>query len=181
MNKTDAFTHGQIRSKLWLCAELEKLNWSSDLTWIYGGWYGLTAFLLRSRDKFKVNRIHSYDIDPSCKAIAEMINDNWVCQSELFRAHTLDCNLLLPTKSDLIINTATEHFPSMDWWNNIPSGKRVILQGNNMVHEGEEVIISTSLDDFKQRYLLSGYEYTGEIEFNYNTWGFKRYMVIGIK
>jgi len=30
MNKTDAFTHGQIRSKLWLCRELEKLNWSSQ-------------------------------------------------------------------------------------------------------------------------------------------------------
>jgi hypothetical protein len=181
MNKTDAFTHGQIRSKLWLCRELEKLNCSSNLTWIYGGWYGLVAFLLLSRNKFNVKRIHSYDVDPSCKAIAEMINDNWVCQSEVFRAHTLDCNLLLPTESDLIINTATEHFPSMTWWNNIPSGKRVVLQGNNMVHEGEEVTISTSLDNFKQQFPLSKYEYTGEIEFNYDTWGFKRYMVIGIK
>ena len=130
---------------------------------------------------FNVKRIHSYDVDPSCKAIAEMINDNWVCQSEVFRAHTLDCNLLLPTESDLIINTATEHFPSMTWWNNIPSGKRVVLQGNNMVHSGEEVTISTSLDNFKQRFPLSKYEYTGEIEFNYDTWGFTRYMVIGIK
>jgi hypothetical protein len=89
--------------------------------------------------------------------------------------------LLIPDEPDLIINTATEHFPSMDWWNNIPSGKRVILQGNNLVHEGEEVTISTSLDNFKQRFPLSGYEYTGEIEFNYNTWSFTRYMVIGIK
>ena len=167
--KTDAFTHGQIRSKIWLCRELEKLNWASNLTWIYGGWYGLVAFLLLSRDKFNVKRIHSYDVDPSCKDIAEMINDNWICQSEVFRAHTLDCNLLVPTDSDLIINTATEHFPSMTWWNNIPSGKRVVLQGNNMVHAGEEVTISTSLDDFKQRFPLSTYEYTGEIEFNYDT------------
>lgn len=179
--KTDAFTHGQIRSKIWLCRELEKLNWASNLTWIYGGWYGLVAFLLLSRDKFNVKRIHSYDVDPSCKDIAEMINDNWICQSEVFRAHTLDCNLLVPTDSDLIINTATEHFPSMTWWNNIPSGKRVVLQGNNMVHEGEEVTISTSLDNFKQRFPLSKYEYTGEIEFNYDTWGFTRYMVIGTK
>ena len=134
MNKTDAFTHGQIRSKLWLCRELEKLNCSSNLTWIYGGWYGLVAFLLLSREKFNVKRIHSYDVDPS-----------------------------------------------MTWWNNIPSGKRVVLQGNNMVHEGEEVTISTSLDNFKQRFPLSKYEYTGEIEFNYDTWGFTRYMVIGIK
>ena len=48
-------------------------------------------------------------------------------------------------------------------------------------NSGDEVTISTSLDNFKQRFPLSKYEYTGEIEFNYDTWGFTRYMVIGIK
>ena len=181
MFNTDSFTHGQIRSKLWLCSKLEDRKWSSNLTWIYGGWYGLTAFLLLSRDKFKVKRIRSYDADPSCKAIAEMINDNWVCQSEAFRAHTLDCNLLQPTEADLIINTATEHFPSMEWWDKIPPGKRVVLQGNNMVHEGEEVTISTSLDDFKNRFPLSECDFAGTLDFDYNTWSFTRYMVIGTK
>lgn len=181
MFNTDSFTHGQIRSKLWLCKELEKLNWSSKVTWIYGGWYGLAAFLLLSRSNFKVEQIRSYDIDPTCKPIAEMINNNWVCQSEVFRAHTLDCNLLHPAETDLIINTATEHFPSMEWWDKIPSGKRVVLQGNNMVHEGEEVTISTSLDDFKNRFPLAEYDFTGTLDFDYNTWGFTRYMLIGTK
>ena len=70
----DAFSSGQIGSKIWLCEELEKLNWSSELTYIYGGWHGITAFLLLSRGKFQVKKIRSLDLDPTCEAIAEMIN-----------------------------------------------------------------------------------------------------------
>lgn len=178
----DSFSNGQMASKIWLCQELEKLKWSSNLTWIYGGWYGMTAFLLLSRENFLVKRIESYDSDPECEPIADLIHNNWVHFHPFkFKAYTKNCNALIPNQTDLIINTATEHFDSMDWWNNIPFGKRVILQGNNMVHEGEEVTISTSLDDFKQRFPLTVHEYTGEIDFNYSTWGFTRYMVIGIK
>jgi hypothetical protein len=80
MFNKDAFSSGQIGSKIWLCEKLEKLNWSSDLTYIYGGWYGITAFLLLSRGKFNVSKIRSLDIDPSCEPIADMINENWVWQ-----------------------------------------------------------------------------------------------------
>ena len=87
LNK-DAFSNGQIDSKLWLCEEIEKLNWKSDLTRIFGGWHGLTAFLLLSRGKFQVRKIYSYDIDPSCEAIADIINENWVIKEWQFKAFT---------------------------------------------------------------------------------------------
>jgi hypothetical protein len=76
MFNQDAFSNGQIDSKLWLCRELESLEWSSDYTQIYGGWYGVLAFLLLSREKFCVGRIESFDIDPACENIADMINEN---------------------------------------------------------------------------------------------------------
>ena len=60
MINKDAFSNGQVDSKLWLCRELENLQWTSKLTHIYGGWYGITAFLLLSREKFKVDRITKY-------------------------------------------------------------------------------------------------------------------------
>ena len=69
----DAFSSGQIGSKIWLCEELEKTGWLSDFTYIYGGWHGITAFLLLSRGKFQVNRIRSIDIDPAAEPIADMI------------------------------------------------------------------------------------------------------------
>ena len=103
----DSFSHGQITSKIWLCEELENLQWSSDTTHIYGGWYAMTAFLLFSRGKFNVNYIESFDLDPDCEPVAKMINDNWVIQKK-FNAHTRDCSQLVEGNRDLIINTATE-------------------------------------------------------------------------
>ena len=88
----DAFSSGQIGSKIWLCEELEKIGWQSDFTYIYGGWHGITAFLLLSRGIFNVNRIRSIDIDPSAEPIADMINENWVWQEWKFKSFTNDCN-----------------------------------------------------------------------------------------
>lgn len=176
----DAFSHGQVTSKIWLCEELEKLQWSSDTIHIYGGWYAMTAFLLFSRGNYKVNRIRSFDSDPECEAIADMVNNNWVFQSWKFKAYTRDCNLPMDDSCDLIINTATEHFTTMDWFNLIPKGTRVVLQGNNMIHD-DHFIHSKSLDDFKAYYPLSTINYAGQKEFDYTTWGFTRYMIIGVK
>lgn len=62
MFNKDSFSNGQIDSKLWMCRELEKLNWTSNLTHVYGGWYGVLSFLLLSRENFSVEKIESYDI-----------------------------------------------------------------------------------------------------------------------
>lgn len=176
----DAFSSGQVSSKIWLCEELEKLNWSSKLTTIYAGWYGITAFLLLSRGNFRVDKIYSYDMDPKCQPIADMINENWVWQEWRFKSFTQDCNKFKGPYGDLIINTSTEHFESMDWFNNIPKGTRVILQGNNMDHE-DHFIHSESVDDFSKHYPLQQIFFKGEKEFVYPDWKFTRYMIIGIK
>jgi hypothetical protein len=176
----DAFSSGQVGSKIWLCEELERLSWHSGLTYIYGGWYGITAFLLLSRGKFKVDKIRSLDLDPQCEAVADMINENWVWQDWKFKAFTQDCNNYEGQYGDLIINTSTEHFDSMEWFNRIPKGTRVVLQGNNMPHEDHH-IHSESLSGFIASYPLSQLLYTGEKEFVYPDWRFTRFMLIGIK
>lgn len=176
----DAFSSGQVGSKLWLCEELERLKWSSDLTQIYAGWYGITAFLLLSRGNFKVNSIQSFDIDPACEPIADMINENWVWQEWKFKAFTVDCNEGVRGAADLIINTSTEHFDSMEWFARIPKGTRVILQGNDMPHD-DHCVHSSSLEEFIKLYPVSELHYTGSKEFKYPTWSFTRYMIIGTK
>jgi len=180
MFNKDAFSSGQIGSKIWLCEKLEKLNWSSDLTYIYGGWYGITAFLLLSRGKFNVSKIRSLDIDPSCEPIADMINENWVWQEWKFKAFTQDCNTYEGQYGDLIINTSTEHFETTDWFDRIKPGTRVVLQGNNMPHDDHHVH-SETLKDFKNLYPLSNYAFEGKKEFVYPNWSFTRYMIIGTK
>lgn len=180
MFNKDAFSNGQIDSKLWLCRELEALGWTSNLTHIYGGWYGVLAFLLLSREKFKVKQIESFDIDSTCKEYAEAINENWVVKEGMFSAHTLDCNQDVPGIADLVINTSTEHFESMNWFNDLPRGTRVVLQGNNMPH-GDHYVCSNNLQEFVDRYKLTTVFYKGSLDFNYPDWKFTRYMVIGVK
>lgn len=176
----DAFSSGQIGSKIWLCEELERTGWISNLTYVYGGWYGVTAFLLLSRGKFDVGQIQSFDIDPHCQPVADMINENWVWQDWKFKAFTLDCNGHVRGGPDLIINTSTEHFDKMDWFYNIPKGTRVVFQGNNMPHH-DHVIHSSTLEEFISEYPLSSISYKGSKEFVYPNWSFTRYMIIGTK
>jgi len=177
----DALSNGQIDSKLWLCEQLENLFDQIDTIWIYGGWYGLTAFLLRSRNKVRISKIYSLDVDPACEEVADMINENWVFKEWQFKAFTHNCNL--PFKKDfpdLIINTSTEHFDSMDWYHRIPKGTCVALQGNNMKHD-DHIINCNSLEEFQHIFSLSDVLYKGQIDFEYPTWSFTRFMVIGIK
>jgi hypothetical protein len=176
----DSFSSGQVGSKLWLCEELERLNWQSTLTYIYGGWYGVTAFLLLSRGKFNVGKIRSLDIDPQCKAVADMINENWVWQDWKFKAFTQDCNNYEGQYGDLVINTSTEHFESKEWFDRLPAGTRVILQGNNMPHDDHHVH-STSKEDFARQFPLREINFLGAKEFVYPSWQLTRYMVIGTK
>ena len=176
----DAFSSGQVGSKIWLCKELEKLGWTSSLTYIYGGWYGILGFLLLSRGNFEVNQIQSFDIDPSCEPIADMINENYVWKDWKFKAYTSDCNESIRGNPDLIINTSTEHFESMNWYDNIPRGTHVVFQGNNMNHDDHTSNIN-SLDEFVSQYDLTSIDFTGELEFVYPEWSFTRYMIIGTK
>lgn len=178
----DAFSSGQIQSKIWLCEELEKLYEKIDTVWIYGGWYGLSAFLLQSRKNIDIKCIRSFDIDSDCEKIADLINENWVINNWQFKAITKDCSSIDFDKEvpDLIINTSTEHFDNLDWWYNIPKGVTVALQGNNMLHD-DHVIHFKNLESFLETFPLSTMHYKGQLDFHYPTWNFTRFMVIGEK
>jgi hypothetical protein len=125
------------------------------------------------------NYLKGFDIDPECESIADMINNNYVFKEWKFKAHTADCNTFI-SDADLIINTSSEHFETMDWFDNIKLGTRVIIQGNDMDHD-DHVVHSDSLEKFIKQYPLSEIDYQGELEFVYPDWSFNRYMLIGKK
>jgi hypothetical protein len=68
----------------------------------------------------------------------------------------------------------------MEWFDRIPAGTRVILQGNNMTHD-DHVVHSATLNEFVTHYPLANVVYQGELLFVYPEWKFTRYMIIGIK
>lgn len=178
----DAFSNGQVDSKLWLCSELESINQHPNPSiWILGGWYGIQAFLLLSRDRMNIKEVRSFDVDPECQPVADKINNNWEIQEWKFKAFTQDCNTLDYTNPpDIVINTSVEHFDSTEWFDRIPKETLVCLQGNDMNHDDHHSQY-TNLDSFVNAFPLTEVKFIGEHKFSYPSWSFTRFMLIGSK
>lgn len=179
----DAFSSGQIGSKLWLCDELEKtpLIHRPITIWLYGGWYALSAFLLLSRNKMAIRNVVNYDLDTTALDTSKQFLDNWTYNSNMYTTVTADVNdIEFNSYPDLVINTSTEHIESKQWYDNIPYGVACAFQSNNMPHDDH----CHSVDNDKQLldlYPLSTVWYSGVKHFEYVNWSFTRSMTIGIK
>ena len=68
---TDCFSRGQIESKLWLVNELNKLDVELGTVFLCAGWYATLATML-FESNINVDKVRSFDIDPSCVDIEEV-------------------------------------------------------------------------------------------------------------
>lgn len=186
----DAFSSGQISSKLWLCEELEAAVLADrikhPICWILGGWYGLTSFLLFSRGRCNLRHVRSFDRDPSCLEVADRLNENWVWQNWKFKAFTADCNNLPYTDGayglspQIVINTSIEHFERREWWERIPQDTLVVLQCCDMIHADHHHTLQ-NLEQLIESFPLTRTHYFGQRQFKYPSWNFTRFMLIGRK
>jgi hypothetical protein len=182
----DSFSSGQIGSKLWLARELEnvilKLGNPSLKILCLGGWYGITNFILCSRERLNIESYRSLDIDPNVEVNADNINNFWEWQNWKFKAITDDANTYQywPDDFNTVINTSVEHIETHQWYDNIPDGYFVVLQSNDMIHDDHShnhQTLEEMVNDFPMSQLL----YKGELLFEYPDWQFKRFMLIGKK
>ena len=191
----DCFSRGQLQSKMWLINELKKTSLGLGTVFICAGWYGSLASLLFEKG-FTLDKIRSFDIDPSCAKIAEELNRPYVMENWKFKASTkdiLDLKLSgdhyttvksngdeeeLFDEPDTIINTSCEHIENWtSWWNLIPEGKKVVLQVNNYSELPEHVNCVQNVEEFKEIAPLSTVLFEGGI----NLGKYTRFMLIGIK
>jgi len=193
----DAFTAGQISSKLWLIDEMSRLGLNWGRMWIGCGWIGTLAYLMFNTKKpLKFDLIRSFDLDPACAPLADLLNSNQVRDSWRFKASTLDILDMsyddffwLTLKNDgeterdwgtadTIINTSCEHIEDFDYWfANIPGGKLVVLQCSN--HETYEGHVNSmdSLYELSSRAKCKRVYFKGTLDCGM----YDRHMVIGIK
>lgn len=184
----DAWSDGQMRSKLWLCDLIEKdfANSGSPLEiWIFGSWYGLLAQFLLIRGKLPLKQIRLFDIDSEAVRVSHKMLDTWIHGKKIeILHHQMDCTKI-PTalweqKPDLVINTSSEHFKN-DSWFNFPKGIHFYAQSTNMDHP-THISRSSSLEDFKyQLGLASKITHAEKMEFRYPGFEFDRYMISGIR
>lgn len=187
---TDAFSSSQVASKLWLVERLEEVLSGFQVhpeqgyrIWILGGWYGMTNFILRTRDVIPVQYVRSIDRDPSCEKIADKINKFWEYQAWQFKAQTADANNLVYNVAEaphIVINTSVEHMEGSEWFDRIPGNTIVVLQGSDLPHDDHVNYISDAAE-LKGKYPLRDVYYEAEVTFTYPDYSFKRSMIIGMK
>ena len=186
----DAFSDGQMASKLWLCEQLEALDEAGKISvgtvWVFGSWYATLPLLLLARGKARITKVVCFDTDPKANRIAEKILNHWICEGMNIHIERMDCAEVLQTGSkflnelpDIIINTSCEHM-NYDWWSQIPAGVKFAAQSTNMVHPTHSNTAST-LQDFTSKLQPSEIYYSGEKNFDYPNLKFKRYLLIGKK
>lgn len=182
----DAWSQGQIRSKIWMIEQLERFaaERGALTIWVLGGWYAISGLLIFARGRLNVKRLCSFDIDPAANAVALQLNNTWAFDPMKFFAYEQDCANLAFTQGafgpapDVVINSAMEHF-SPAWIERVPRGTLLCLQSTDMVH-AEHVHGSRSLDEFKSGLEpLIDVQFAGERAFEYPTLRFSRFMIIG--
>ncbi len=179
---SDAFSTGQIESKIWAAEELEKVSAHTNILRIsmLGGWYGLFHFILKVRGRQQVEWCRSYDLDASACSVANAVKNTWSHEWQ-FRARPKDANeLQFGDGTNLIVNTSTEHFDNNEWFDNIPNGMLCLLQGNDLELE-DHVNRPKNLEDFKSKFPLTTFLFEGTKYFNFSTNPYTRYMIIGHK
>ena len=199
VNKTeiwdDCFARGQLQSKAWLVRELKELDPKLGTVFLCAGWYATLSTMLFEND-FEIDKVRSFDIDPSCASIAEIFNKPWTMKDWQFKASTADIKDInysgytyktlksdgseseLYDEPNTIINTSCEHIDNFsEWYDKIPDNKLVILQSNNYFDVEEHVNCSNNIDEFKAQAPCKEYLFTGTLDLG----KYKRFMIIGIK
>jgi hypothetical protein len=139
---SDAFSRGQVQSKIWLTNELQKVGTHFDTIYHLGGWFGQLTWYLNNHITF--NKYRNFDIDvEACKVSDYIVNLNHL---ENYKVKSVELGLPLwddsddernmswitrtgceykienysngntfkeKTQPDLIINTSAEHMPSI--------------------------------------------------------------------
>jgi len=141
LNKFDtheSFYHGLVKSKLWLCEELETAMYreciSNPTLHILGCWDNLLAFMLLTRKPEYYNSVYGYDIDPEAITNANKVCDMWKYESPMVTNIIQDVNdtdYSTHTNS-IFINCSIDQMDSNNWYNSVPKGSLVCIQTTNM-------------------------------------------------
>jgi len=191
----DCMSRGQLKSKIWLIEQLTKLDLDLGCVFLCAGWYATLATMI-FESGITVKKIRSFDLDPSCKAIAEIFNSRWVKDEWKFKAVTkdiFDINFRLEeyqltnSKGDIVdtwdvpdtvINTSCEHIEDFEnWYAKIPEGVLVILQTNDFVSVQDHVNCSLNLHEFSNQTPMSECLFSEELDLG----NYRRFMRIGYR
>lgn len=174
-----SFTRDLTASKVWLLQKLAKIAPRVTTAYILGSWFGNLSLYMHLMPLVQAKKIINVDINPawltqSRKMLRHIGADN--AQHMLSDANDLDYRQL--DDSSVVINTSLNNIPGMNWFDSIPTGTLVVLQGRD--HDSENAPFE-STEQILQRYPLSQVLYQGSLDLQDPETAYTRFMVIGRK
>ena len=175
-----SWTKDLVFSKMWIAKELEKIFGSDPIKTVYilGSWYGNLSIIL-ARSSLNISKIINVDTNTEWLQTGQQIIKDMNINN--VKSMNKDVNSLdyrqLP---GIVINSSTNDIENQGWFDRVPKGTVVVVQGRNSV--GEKAVYSfDSPDDLMKLYPLNTVLYSGELSLTDPETDYKRSMVIGIK
>lgn len=167
-------TEDLISSKLWLSQCLKEHTHLYPNVYVLGSWYGNLAPIL-AKTGIKFSRLYNVDRKPELQDISNKVARHFRLQDKV--RHLIgDCNKLRYKSPSLIVNTSCQDIEGMDWFDRIPAGTVVALQGRDNVETGYD-----SLKEFDLKFPLSKTLTLNEIKLKDPETEYSRFTKVGIK
>jgi hypothetical protein len=179
---TGSYTPDLVFSKLWLSQELNNILREHNIdsvpvAYILGSWYSNLSTILR---KTSTPVEHIVDVEKNkdwLKTGQQIQKDMGIDGVEHMPADANKIDYRQLQDPGVVINTSTnDMLENNDWFENIPAGTLVVLQGRDQV---EREFLSP--DDLLDLYPLENVLYSGTMNLQDPETKYTRSMVIGVK
>jgi hypothetical protein len=173
-----SYTPDLVFSKYWLMQELAKIQPEISVAYILGAWYCNLAVYLEKFQQPKVDKIINVETNKEFLSTGKKILDQLGADGVEYMlqdANDLDYRQL--NSQGVVINTSLNDIRGREWFDRIPSGTLVALQGRDQT----DIQKFASADNIQQAFPLSQVLYSGGLELQDPETDYRRFMTIGIK
>jgi hypothetical protein len=174
-----SITPDLIKSKVWLCEILKQLDLDIDVfstIYILGSWYGNMAYALKETE-IPFNKIINVDNDKDVlDASDKILRAAGITNLESMDKDVNELTYRQIDADSLIINTSTQDIKGRKWWDNIPKGVMVALQGRDSARKSFK-----DLNEFNTEFPMSTELFLGKKKLDDPNTEYLRFMKIGIK
>ena len=177
-----SYTPDLVFSKLWLTRELERvLNTqgidSVPVAYILGSWYSNLSTILR-KSNTPIQHIVDVERNKQWLKTGQQIQQHMnIDNVEYMAADANKIDYRQLQDPGVVINTGTNDIADLGWFDNIPSGTIVVLQGRDQVKNNGVA----SPDELLERFPLETVLYQGTMDLEDPETEYRRSMAIGIK
>ena len=179
-----SYTKDLLISKLWLWEELSDVLRELGIdhvnaVYVLGSWTGGVGMVLAAKH-FDTDTIINVDRDSNwieaSKDIANRMGFADLTQHMVSDANQIDYRQA--QSPSVVINTSTNDISGNRWFDNIPKGTIVVLQGRDAANPSNS---QGSLDEFVSDYPMQKVLFQGQLPLQDPETAYHRYMVIGIR